>query len=184
MGCMSGSRGVFGVVGAGLALTVAGVVGAAVLIDGQAANRVPEEYRTLIVSAAATCDGLPAPVLAAQLAQESGWDPRAVSPAGAQGIAQFMPTTWKAHGIDGNGDGRADVWDPADAIPSAARLNCLLLDEVGSVPGDRLTLMLAAYNAGPTSVRRAGGVPDFPETRGYVTAVLERSRSEPFASLR
>ncbi|MCU0266512.1 MAG: lytic transglycosylase domain-containing protein [Actinomycetia bacterium] len=178
-----GAMGVLGAVGAGLALVVTTAVGGAVVLDNRAAGRVPEQYRDLVVSSAATCQGLPASVLAAQLAQESGWDPRAVSPKGARGIAQFMPATWKAHGIDGNGDGRVDIWDPADAIPSAARFNCLLLDEVDAVPGDRLSLMLAAYNAGPTSVRRAGGVPDFPETRGYVSSILRRAGTEPFASL-
>lgn len=181
---MTSRRGAFGaVLAAGLSLALVGGVGAALVLQDRAASTVPDEYRTLVVSAAATCRGLSPAVLGAQIAQESGWDPRAVSPAGAQGIAQFMPNTWRAHGIDGNGDGRADVWDPADAIPSAARLNCLLLDEVSAVPGDRVSLMLAAYNAGPSSVRRAQGVPDFAETRGYVTTILERSRTEPFASL-
>lgn len=180
---MTRRRGVLGAVSAALALTVTLAVVAALLLASRPANSVPDRYRDLVVAAAATCTGLPAPVLAAQLAQESGWDARAVSPKGAQGIAQFMPATWKAHGIDGNGDGRVDVWDPEDAIPSAARFNCLLLDETEPLPGDPVTLMLAAYNAGPTAVRRAGGVPDFPETRGYVTTILRRAQTEPFAAL-
>ena len=60
-------------------------------------------------------------VLAAQLYQESGFDANAVSPVGAQGIAQFMPATWAAHGRDENGDGAADPFDIEDAIPAAAR---------------------------------------------------------------
>lgn len=176
-------RVVGGTVAASLALSVVGVAGAALVLQARPVNTVPEQYRDLVVDAAATCQGLPASVLAAQLAQESGWDATAVSPKGAKGIAQFMPSTWKAHGIDGNGDGQVDVFDPADAIPSAARFNCVLLAELESVPGDPLSLMLAAYNAGASSVREAAGVPDFPETRGYVSAILARAQTEPFASL-
>ncbi len=164
-------------------LALVGGNGASVVLNHSAQQVVPERYRALVQQAAATCRGLPASVLAAQLAQESGWDAGAVSPDGAQGIAQFLPDTWKAHGLDGNGDGRSDVFDPADAIPAAARFNCLLLDEVDGLPGDRLELMLAAYNAGPTAVRRADGVPNFAETQGYVTSILGRSRTEPFVSL-
>jgi soluble lytic murein transglycosylase-like protein len=87
---------------------------------------VPEEYRALVVAAARTCPGLDAHVLAAQLEQESGWDARALSSRGAQGIAQFLPRTWKAYGLDGNGDGVKDVWNPKDAIPTAAHFDCLL----------------------------------------------------------
>ncbi|MBJ6636958.1 lytic transglycosylase domain-containing protein [Streptomyces sp. DHE7-1] len=56
-------------------------------------------------------------LLAALLTQESGFNPKARSQVGAQGIAQFMPSTWEMHGVDGNGDGKKDVWDPEDAIP-------------------------------------------------------------------
>jgi soluble lytic murein transglycosylase-like protein len=136
---------------------------------------VPEEYRALVVAAARTCPGLDAHVLAAQLEQESGWDARALSSRGAQGIAQFLPRTWKAYGLDGNGDGVKDVWNPKDAIPTAAHFDCLLFAEVQHVPGDRVRLMLAAYNAGATAVRAYGGVPPYPETRSYVDTVLQRA---------
>lgn len=136
---------------------------------------VPEQYRPVIKQAAKRCKAVPARVLAAQLASESSWDPRAVSPAGAQGIAQFMPEVWAEYGVDGDGDGSADVWNPIDAIHSAAELNCLNHLLVADVPGDELRNVLAAYNAGFNQVVRYQGVPPFPETQEYVERVLRRA---------
>ena len=136
---------------------------------------VPEQYRPVIKEAAKRCKAVPARVLAAQLASESSWDPRAVSPAGAQGIAQFMPDVWEAHGVDGDGDGIIDVWNPVDAIHSAAELNCMNRKLVEDVPGDELRNILAAYNAGFNQVVRYQGVPPFPETEQYVERVLRRA---------
>jgi len=136
---------------------------------------VPEQYRPVIKQAAKRCKAVPARVLAAQLASESSWDPRAVSPAGAQGIAQFMPEVWAEYGVDGDGDGSAAVWNPIDAIHSAAELNCLNHLLVADVPGDELRNVLAAYNAGFNQVVRYQGVPPFPETQEYVERVLRRA---------
>jgi len=151
-------------------LLAVGVVGVAWAMQGP--PTVPTQYRAAVVHAAASCPGLTPTLLAAQIQQESGWDSRAASRAGAQGIAQFMPSVWQVYGVDGDGDGVVDVWNPRDAIPSAAHLDCVLLRDVASVPGDHLRNMLAAYNAGPQQVRRYGGVPPFPETRAYVSQVL------------
>jgi soluble lytic murein transglycosylase-like protein len=164
------------------ATVVAGALGAALLAGAfgtgpmAAPNEVPAEFRSLVRDAAARCPQVPLRVFAAQIAQESSWDPRAESPAGAQGIAQFTPQTWADYGLDGDGDGRKDVWNPADALPAAATLNCRNRRYVAAVEGNRLELTLAAYNAGATAVLRYGGVPPFPETRGYVARILERSR--------
>ena len=144
---------------------------------------MPEAYRALIVSSAARCPELPTSILAAQIATESGWDPRAESGAGAQGIAQFIPQTWKDSGLDANKAGVTDVFDPEDASPSAADFMCGLFDEVKSVPGNPVALALAAYNAGPSQVRKYKGVPPFPETEDYVAKILDRAAVEPFASL-
>lgn len=137
-----------------------------------ARSAVPAAYVAVIEAASASCDGLPAPVLAAQLKQESGWRTDAISPAGAIGMAQFMPATWAAHGIDADGDGSADPLSPVDAIWSAARFNCTLKSQVSRVPGDVVALTLAAYNAGPYAVLRHGGIPPYEETRNYVTSIL------------
>jgi soluble lytic murein transglycosylase-like protein len=162
----------------GLPLATLGVVavlaGALVWAD-RGPPTVPKEYRALVVAAAASCPGLDSRVLAAQLEQESGWNPQAVSGKGAQGIAQFLPRTWQAYAVDGDGDGAKDVWNPKDAIPSAARFDCVLFGEVETVPGDRVQLMLAAYNAGASAVRSYRGVPPFQETKAYVDRIVRRS---------
>lgn len=120
---------------------------------------VPPAYRRLVADGA-TSGGVPAVVLAALLRAESGYDRWAVSPVGAQGIAQFMPAT--AHGV-----GLRDPFDPAQAIPAAGRLLGDHLRTFGSIP-----LALAAYNAGPGAVRRHGGIPPFAETRAYVARIM------------
>lgn len=141
---------------------------------------VPADYTEVIRAASERCPQVPARVLAAQIAAESGWDPQAVSPAGAQGIAQFMPGTWKQYGLDGDGDGAADVWNPIDAIHSAAALNCVNRRLVRKVDGAALENILAAYNAGHGAVRTHNGIPPYPETEKYVERVLDWARTLRF----
>lgn len=143
-------------------------------------SQVPEAYRALIERAATVCPEITAPLLASQLAQESGFNPEATSPVGAQGIAQFMPGTWATSGKDGDGDGVADVWNPADAIWSQAHYMCNNvaalhgLIAAGRVSGDIIDLALAAYNAGLGAVVEHEGVPPYPETTNYVRVIRER----------
>ena len=120
---------------------------------------VPAGYRQLVIDGA-TRGGMPPIVLAALLQAESGYNRWAVSPVGAQGIAQFMPAT--AHGM-----GLRDPFDPAQAIPAAGRLLGGHLRQFGSIP-----LALAAYNAGPGAVQRYGGIPPYAETRAYVARIM------------
>jgi soluble lytic murein transglycosylase-like protein len=140
---------------------------------------IPQEYSPVIAEAAERCPEIPSRVLAAQIAVESAWQPDAVSPAGAEGIAQFMPTTWEQYGIDADGDGTRDVWDPIDAIHSAAALNCVNRSLVAGVPGTPLHNILAAYNAGHGAVRQYEGVPPFPETEQYIERVLDLAERMP-----
>jgi len=135
-------------------------------------STVPASFTGLVSVYGNGCAELSPGLLAAQLYVESGFNPDAVSSAGAEGIAQFMPATWGAHGVDANGDGVADVWDPADAIPSAAAYDCQLAGELSSVPGDPTSNMLAAYNAGVYAVLQNNGVPPYPQTESYVTRIL------------
>jgi soluble lytic murein transglycosylase-like protein len=102
-------------------------------------------------------------LLAALLEAESGFNPQAVSAAGAQGIAQFMPGTAAGMGV-------RDPFDPDQAIAGAARLIAAGLREFGSVP-----LALASYNAGSGAVHRYGGIPPYPETRAYVARIMARA---------
>jgi hypothetical protein len=112
------------------------------------------------IAAAAQRWNVSAALLAAQLYAESGFNPFAVSPAGAQGIAQFMPGTARALGLD-------DPFDARRAIDAQGHLMRDLLRQLGSVP-----LALAAYNAGPGAVSACGCVPPYPETQAYVARIL------------
>ncbi|WP_209441263.1 NlpC/P60 family protein [Streptomyces aureus] len=144
---------------------------------------VPSEYAPLILQAAADCDqGLSPAVLAAQLKQESGFNPQAGSEAGAQGIAQFMPGTWATWGMDGNGDGKKDIWDPADAIPAQGKFMCSLLRKAKKHPdytGAPIELALAGYNAGWGRVDQFRGVPPRSfasgQTYNYVQNIMAMS---------
>jgi hypothetical protein len=141
---------------------------------------VPAQYASLIEKAANDCDaGLSPALLAAQLMQESGFNPRAGSPAGAQGIAQFIPDTWAVEGFDANGDGKASVWDPEDAIPSQGRMMCKLMKSAKKHPnyrGSPSELALAGYNAGWFRVVQFEGVPPKywakGETYNYVRIIM------------
>jgi soluble lytic murein transglycosylase-like protein len=127
---------------------------------------VPAPYRLPLLAAAAR-ERLPPVLLAAQLRAESGWDPSAVSRAGAQGLAQFMPGTW-AGSWNPWRDG--SPFDPAAAIPAQARYLRLLLD---AAHGD-VGRALAFYNAGQGGA--AGPPATWPdETRVYVAAILART---------
>jgi len=120
---------------------------------------VPAAYRDPLARAAARWD-VSAALLAAQLEAESGFNPHAVSPAGAQGIAQFMPGTAAAYGL-------RDPFDAPAAIDAQAHLMADLLAQFGSTQ-----LALAAYNAGPAPVAACHCVPAFPETQAYVARIL------------
>ncbi|RFU22871.1 transglycosylase SLT domain-containing protein [Geodermatophilus marinus] len=108
--------------------------------------------------------GVDPALLAAVAAQESGFDPTAVSPAGARGLMQFMPATARSMGVD--------PADPASSVDGAARYLAQLTDRFGSTE-----LALAAYNAGPGTVSRHGGIPPYPETQAYVRAVTSKAAS-------
>jgi hypothetical protein len=88
-----------------------------------------------------------------------------------------MPEVWKQYGIDADGDGEASVWNPVDAIHSAAALNCINRKLVRDASGNRLRNTLAAYNAGYGAVLKYDGVPPFPETQTYVDRVLTTSKT-------
>lgn len=120
--------------------------------------QVPSDLAPLFVSAAGQ-HGVPVTLLTAVAQQESGFDPNAVSSAGAEGIMQLMPGTAAGLGVN--------PFDPAQAISGAAQLLSGYLQQFGSVP-----MALAAYNAGPAAVQQYGGVPPYPETQQYVSSIM------------
>jgi membrane-bound lytic murein transglycosylase B len=81
---------------------------------------------------------------------------------------QSCSNTWGYYATDGDGDGIASVYDPEDAIYSAAAL----VHDLEAIVGNDPSLLLAAYNAGPGNVKKYKGVPPFPETQAYVKAGL------------
>ena len=111
-------------------------------------------------------------LLQALVATESGFDPKAVSPKGALGLMQVLPTTAARYGVssDKRGSVETKLFDPHTNIETGTRY---LHDLIGMFPG-RIELALAAYNAGEGAVQRAGNrIPDYAETQGYVTTVLQ-----------
>jgi soluble lytic murein transglycosylase-like protein len=126
---------------------------------------VPTQYAGLIQAASAS-SGTPAPLLAAILANESGFDPTAVSPAGAEGIAQFMPTTASANGVN--------PFDPSSAIAGAANLLSGYHAAFGSWSD-----AIAAYASGGGAVEAAGGVPSDGTTPSYVASALALAGMAP-----
>ncbi|CAI9399299.1 transglycosylase SLT domain-containing protein [Nocardioides sp. T2.26MG-1] len=126
-------------------------------VAGRVAASTP--YASLF-EAAGQRYGVSAELLSAVARQESGYNPRATSPAGAQGLMQLMPGTAAGLGVK-------NAYDPAQAVDGAARLLSSLLDRFGSTP-----LALAAYNAGPGAVLRYDGIPPYPETTNYVRSVM------------
>ena len=163
----------------GVLLAVMGAFLGSSASESTGVANVPAEYEADVIRAGSICQVVTPSIIAAQIEQESNWNPKAGSGAGAQGIAQFMPGTWAAHGLDGDGDGKADIWNPHDAIWSQGNYMCVLASQVetakksGKLTGDTLELTLAAYNAGLGSVLRYGMVPPFEETINYVRRIKE-----------
>lgn len=121
----------------------------------------PESLRAALTNAA-THYGISPELLAALVRQESGWRATALSAKGAIGLAQLMPATARALAVDAR--------DPASNLDGGAHYLRTLLD---MFDGD-LERALAAYNAGPGRVIRAGGLPRIAETRAYVTTIIDR----------
>ncbi|RQW44268.1 lytic transglycosylase domain-containing protein [Novosphingobium sp. LASN5T] len=127
-------------------------------------KRGPSDFRRASylphIYAAEAKYSLPAGLLDALVWTESRYNPFAVSPAGAAGLGQLMPATAKELGV-------FNRFDPMANIFGAARYLRQMLDRFGVVH-----LAVAAYNAGPGAVERAGGIPRNGETPGYVRDVL------------
>jgi soluble lytic murein transglycosylase-like protein len=109
--------------------------------------------------------GIPRSLAVWQIWQESRFDPRAISPAGARGIAQFMPATAARFGVN--------VFDVESSLNGWGRYMRWLLDQ--PYIAGRLDLALAGYNAGEGRVKQAGGIPNIRETQNYVATIMANS---------
>jgi cell wall-associated NlpC family hydrolase len=128
-------------------------------VGATAGVEVPNAYASLFEQAAQRY-GVPVTLLAAIGQVESGFNPNAVSSAGAEGLMQIMPSVASSLGIN--------PYDPAQAIDGAAQLMSGYLAQYHSTP-----MALAAYNAGPAAVAIFGGVPPYPQTEAYVQNVMQ-----------
>ncbi|MCE5292024.1 MAG: peptidoglycan DD-metalloendopeptidase family protein [Nocardiaceae bacterium] len=148
------------------------------------AGSVPGEFLPWLRQAGSLCPQIRASLLAAQIQQESAFNPQAVSSAGAQGAAQFMPGTWPAYGRDDDGNGQASPFDVGDAVMAQGRYMCAIAKTIDQAISDGRVkapdgpeqLYLAAYNAGEGAVLSAGGMPsggDYTtQTQPYADRIL------------
>lgn len=130
--------------------------------DKVSIRRYSGAYRGKFLSLAkeaARRHGVPEDLFLRLVQQESGWNPGAVSPKGAMGLAQLMPGTAALLAVDAT--------DPAENLEGGARYLAMMFDRFGN-----WRLALAAYNAGPEAVEKYGGIPPFDETQNYVKAIL------------
>ena len=124
-------------------------------------DAIPAAYAAKVAELAARFDLSPA-LIEALVWQESRWRANAISPVGARGLAQLMPGTARDLGVDPD--------DPFANLEGGARY---LREQLDRFDGD-LEKALAAYNAGPGRVIRAGGIPRIRETQNYVAAIMGR----------
>ena len=144
---------------------IAGSDEPAISVPPAACDPIADDIAAPLIETAAKANQIQAPLLHAVIEQESAFRPCAVSSKGAQGLMQLMPDTAGSLGVK-------DPFDPQQSIEAGARYLKQLVDKY---KGD-LRLSLAAYNAGPASVDAAGAIPDIPETRDYVDAILKKIR--------
>ncbi|MFC9768940.1 lytic transglycosylase domain-containing protein [Rhodococcus jostii] len=149
---------------------------------------VPAEYQQWVIQAGRMCPQITSPLIAAQIKNESSFDKYALSPAGAQGPAQFMPSTWALYGHDDSGTGAASPFDIGDAVSAQGRFMCDIAAEIDAgiaqatiaAPDGPVELYLAAYNAGLGAVQESGGFPSYSETRHYADQICSDEKQFTF----
>lgn len=131
-----------------------------------AAQSANEATYAPIIDSAAAAYGLNPAILTALVNQESGFNPNAVSSAGAEGLTQVMPENFAADGI-------TNPFDPTQSIYGGAKQLSQDLAQFGG----NYTDALAAYNAGSAAVAQYGGVPPYAQTQNYVADILSAAQS-------
>ncbi len=129
--------------------------------------RIPPAQINEMVDRIAGKEGVEAPLVHSVILAESNYNPGAVSPKGAQGIMQLIPSTARRFGV-------SNVFDPEDNIRGGVRYLRFLIDYYN---GD-YTKSIAAYNAGEAAVDKFNGVPPYAETLGYVRTVAKHLTAE------
>ena len=127
-------------------------------ISANTGSRIRSQFQPMARQAALKYD-IPPAIFEKLVTVESAWNPKAVSPKGAIGLAQLMPFTARHLGVNPR--------DPRQNLEGGARYLAQQYRRFGS-----WRLALAAYNAGPKAVEKYGGVPPYRETRNYVKKIL------------
>ena len=133
-------------------------------LDGQ--NNSNSDYNQLIESASKKYN-INSSIINAVIKAESGFNTTAVSRTGAMGLMQLMPGTAEALGV-------SNAFDPRENIDGGVRYLKDMLSEFGG----NLELALAAYNAGPNSVKKYGGIPPYEETQNYVRKIMSSLKNK------
>jgi soluble lytic murein transglycosylase-like protein len=132
-------------------------------IGAEDCDPIADPELTPLIDSAAQQHQVEPKLLRGVIEQESGFHACAISAKGAKGLMQLMPATAEQFKVD-------DVFDPKQNIEAGATYLRQLLDKYK----DDVQMALAAYNAGPTTVDKIGGIPDIQETRDYVEAVMKK----------
>ena len=137
----------------------------------ESAYKTGSESMDAIFTEASQLYGVPEKLLKAVAKAESNFNAKAVSKAGAIGVMQLMPATARSLGV-------TDSFDPAQNIMGGAKYLKENLERFGG----NVSLALAAYNAGPNSVQKYGGIPPYKETQNYVKTVTSYMNGAPISS--
>lgn len=142
-------------------LGIGGLIIGFILLPGPIeASEKPSKTQELIIKRVAAKYKVPEKLIHSIIQAESNYNPQAVSEKGAIGLMQLMPETAKHYGVN-------NPFDPGENIEGGVKY----LKDLIKIYGQRLDLILAAYNAGQMAVKKYGGIPPYPETLNYIKKI-------------